>query len=134
MTPDDLSTVQGSWSELSGRRALLVAALVHRFERAPSAIAATQRAVWLFDAVAELVSLLCTPSGLAERARALGETWPDPLTAPSFAIEGRAWMAAAGECLPSWSEHTEAAWRQAWSLLSDVLATEALSPFADPSR
>jgi hypothetical protein len=132
MSPDDLSAVQRSWSELRLRRDPLVAALTRRFEAAPtSSLAASVRAAWLLDAVEELVGLLSAPSRLAERARVLGETWPDPLIAPSFTIEGRAWMGAACECLPTWSDRIESAWRQAWLLLSDVLAAESLSPFAD---
>jgi hypothetical protein len=133
MTPDDLTTVQRTWSQLRRRRDALVAALTRRFDAVgPSPIAPPIRARWLVGAVEELVGLLSAPSDLATRARDLGETWPDPLTAPCFGIEGRAWMGAAGECLPTWSAHTEAAWRQAWLLLSDVLAAETLSPFADP--
>ena len=55
------------------------------------------------------------------------------LTAPSFAVEGAAWLAAAADCCPAWCDADAAAWRQAWLLLSDVLAVEALSPFADGS-
>ncbi len=136
MSPDDLTTVQRSWSELRRGRDPLLAALTRCFEAAPiSSLPADVRAAWLLDAVEELVGLLSAPSRLAERARVLGETWPDPLIAPSFAIEGRAWMGAACECLPTWSDRTEVAWRQAWLLLSDVLAAESLSPFADdPQR
>jgi hypothetical protein len=134
MTPDDLSAVQRSWSELRRRRAPLLAALARRFDGAASSRgAAAVRAGWLLAAVEELVGLLSSPSQLAERARDLGETWPDPLIAPSYAIDGRAWMGAAGECLATWSDRTEDAWRQAWLLLSDVLAAETLSPFTDPS-
>jgi hypothetical protein len=135
MTPDDLSIVERCWAELRCRRAPLLAGLTRRFEAAaPSPIPPAVRAGWLVGAVDELVGLLSAPSRLAARARRLGETWPDPLAAPSFGIDGRAWMAAAGECLPNWSERTEAAWRQAWHLLSDVLATETLSPFTDEGR
>jgi hypothetical protein len=132
MTPDDLLTVYRSWDDLARRRATLLEALTRRFEAAvPSTVESTTRAAWLLGAVEQLVGLLSVPSRLAERARNIGETWPDPLTAPSFALEGRAWMGAAGECLPTWSTATEAAWRQAWLLLSDVLAAESLSPFSD---
>jgi hypothetical protein len=132
VTPEDLRIVHRSWSGLRRRRAPLLAALTRRFEAAaPAPIAPAIRAGWLLGAVEELIDLLSAPSLLAEQARALGATWPDPLTAPSFGIEGRAWLGAAGECLATWSEGTEAAWRQAWLLLSDVLAAEALSPFAD---
>jgi hypothetical protein len=90
-----------------------------------------ERARWLLSAVEQLVDLLPAPSLLADRARDLGATWPDPCTAPCFAIEGSAWMGAARDCAPTWTESTEAAWRQAWFLLSDVLAAETLSPFTD---
>jgi hypothetical protein len=132
MTLDDLFIVDVSWSHLRRERARLLAELTRRFDAAsPAAIPAAVRAVWLLDAVEELIVLLATPSRLAAQARLLGETWPDPRTAPSFAVEGRAWLAAASRCLPAWSDETDAAWRQAWFLLSDVLAVEALSPFSD---
>jgi hypothetical protein len=82
-------------------------------------------------AVDELVGLLPVPSVLAARARDLGTSWPEPLTAPCYAVDGRAWMAAAAACSPSWTEATASAWRQAWLLLSDELAAETLSPFVD---
>ena len=92
------------------------------------------RAEWLLCAVEALVGLLSAPSRLAACARDVGKTWPDPCTAPSFGVEGRAWMGAARECLAGWSDRTEAAWCQAWLLLSEVLAAEALSPFCDDGR
>lgn len=132
MTPEDLSAVQGSWTEFIRVRGPLLAALSRHFEPvAQSPTAAAHRASWLFCAVEDLVGLLAAPSRLAARARDLGDTWPDPLTAPSFAIEGRAWMRAAAECVASWSQDLEASWRQAWLLLSDALAAETLSPFTD---
>lgn len=135
MTPEDLSTVQSSWTEFLAVRAPLLVALSRQFHAvAPTPIAAEERAGWLFCAVADLVDLLAAPSRLAERARYLGDTWPDPLSAPSFAIDGRAWMQAGGECIAGWSHDVEASWRQAWLLLSDVLAAETLSPFAGGPR
>jgi hypothetical protein len=132
MTPDDLFVVDVSWSQLRRQRQALLAGLAVRFDSVDRAtIPAEVRAVWLVDAVEELVVLLATPSRLASQARLLGETWPDPCSAPSFAVEGQAWMASARDCLPTWSDATESAWRQAWFLLSEVLAVEALSPFAD---
>jgi hypothetical protein len=132
VTLDDLHAVQRSWAQLRRQRSALRTALTGRFEANGAAPAEAEfRARWLLSAVQELVGLLSAPSCLAVRARDLGETWPDPLNAPSFAIDGRAWLAAADECLPTWSEATADAWRQAWLLLSDVLAAEALSPFAD---
>lgn len=135
MTPEDVSIVRRSWIELRRVRTPLRAALSRHLEAvAASPVAAAQRADWLSCAVDDLVGLLAAPSRLAERARDLGDTWPDPLTAPSFAVEGRAWMRAADECIAAWSPEVEASWRQAWLLLSDVLAAETLSPFADDPR
>lgn len=132
MTPEDLMIVQDSWGEFFEHCSPISAALASQFQAvAGSPSAAEQRADWLFSAVEQLVGLLSAPSSLAEAARAVGETWPDPQTTPTFAIEGRAWMTAAGTCLTTWSARTEAAWRQAWFLLSEVLAAETLSPFAD---
>jgi len=135
VTPEDLVAVERSWSELRTLRAPLLAALTRRFDEVPPpAMAAGLRAEWLLCAVEALVGLLSAPSRLAACARDVGETWPDPRTAPSFGVEGRAWMAAGRECLASWSDRTEAAWCQAWLLLSEVLAAEALSPFCDDAR
>jgi len=132
MTSDDLATVQRSWTLLRPRRAALLDALTRRFEvLGPPSFDPATRARWLLDVVEELVELLTTPSVLASRASALGATWPDPHTAPSFGAEGRAWLDAAEVCQPGWSKETALAWKQAWLLLSDVLAAEALSPFAD---
>ena len=132
MTSDDLAAVQRSWALLRPRRAALLDALVRRFEvLGPPTFDPATRARWLLDVVQELVGLLATPSVLASRATALGATWPDPHTAPCFAAEGRAWLDAAEVCLPGWTQETALAWKQAWLLLSDVLAAEALSPFAD---
>ena len=41
-------------------------------------------------------------------------------------------MDASRAACPTWTDRTERAWRQAWLLLSDVLAAESLSPFAGP--
>src|SRR5262245_5883948 len=136
VAPEDIQVVQHSWAQLRARRGLLVAALSLRFQAAGASThrAAELRAEWLVRAVEELVELLAAPSQLAQHARALGDAWPDPLTAPSFAVEGRAWMRAAHECNETWSDDVEAAWREAWVLLSDVLAAEALSPFTEVPR
>ena len=60
----------------------------------------------------------------------LAETWPDGGPSPSFRVDGQAWIAAATACDPRWTAGTEQAWRQAWLLLSEVLAEDALSPFS----
>jgi hypothetical protein len=93
-----------------------------------------ERAEWLFDAVAELVELLSSPSLLEARARQLGATWPDAGSHPTFAIEGSAWMASSAACSAEWTPSADAAWRQAWLLLSDVLAVATLAPFGDDCR
>lgn len=131
MSPDDVRTVLVSWPTCRSRRATLLPSLaVHLSALAPSPIDAAARAEWLFRAVEELVRLLPEPSRLEARARAFADTWPDRLVAPSYAVDGRSWMLAACATVPSWSPTVECAWRQAWFLLSEVLATEALSPFA----
>jgi hypothetical protein len=132
MSPEDLSTVDHSWAELRDRQGELVAGLESTFRSIGETEAAAGRARWLVYAVAELVDLLAAPSRLGERARLLADSWPLPGTAPTFAIEGQAWMRAAQEVSPSWTDGTEQAWRTAWLLLSDVLANETLSPFAIP--
>jgi hypothetical protein len=132
MTPDDVSTVQRSWAELRRHQAALIAELRQRYgDASAGSLLPDLRAAWLFLAVDELVGLLEAPSRLADRAYDLGDSWPEPLTAPCFAIDGRAWMSAAAACMPHWTPAVESAWRQAWLLLSDVLAAETLSPFAD---
>jgi hypothetical protein len=130
VSPDDLAAVDRSWAELDDRRGQLAARLEASFARTDPTALAARRALWLVDAVAELVGLLTAPSRLGERARRLTRAWPLPGQAPTFAIEGRAWMRAAREVCPTWSPQTEQAWHRAWVLLSDVLAEEALSPFA----
>ena len=103
VTPDYLRTVQRSWAQLRVGRAQLVGVLTHRFALVASPIPPRVHAAWLVDAVDELVGVLAAPSRLETQARRLGATWPDPLTAPSFRVEGQAWLAAADECLGDWS-------------------------------
>lgn len=129
MSPDDLATVDRSWAQLDGRRDQLLEHLETRFA-ATDAQRAVVRARWLVDAVSELVGLLSAPSRLGGRARALALTWPITGAAPSFGIEGRAWLHAVRCVDHCWNERTEDAWRQAWLLLSEVLAEQSLSPFA----
>ncbi|HEY1282467.1 MAG TPA: hypothetical protein VGF22_22485 [Acidimicrobiales bacterium] len=137
MSPDDLAAVDRSWVGLQGRREPLLAQLEACFAAVEPSGLAAPCARWLVDAVDELVGLLTAPSRLGERARQLAETWPVTGRPPTFAVEGRAWMAAAREVCPSWSAHIELAWQRAWLLLSEELAEESLSPFAAeaaPSR
>jgi hypothetical protein len=132
VSPDDLATVERSWDELRTRQPELVERLEASFALVDPGDVAAPRAQWLVDAVADLVGLLSAPSALGSRARALAVTWPVPGTAPTFGVEGQAWMRAAGAVCPSWSDGTEQAWRRAWLLLADELADESLSPFASP--
>jgi hypothetical protein len=133
MTPDDVGTVQQSWLQLRRVQASLITELTRQYDAAatPGSLLPDLRAAWLCVAVDELVDQLRSPSTLAARARVLIESWPEPLSAPCFAVDGTAFMAAAAACAPQWSKSTEAAWRQAWLLLADELAAEALSPFND---
>lgn len=134
MSPEDLATVERSWSELCTCRAALTDGLTDEFRSAgETAIDPPTRAAWLIDAVAALVGLLTAPSKLAEHARHLATTWPDETSSPTFRVEGQAWMGAAARVSDHWSDRVERAWLHAWLLLSEVLAAEALSPFADVS-
>jgi hypothetical protein len=131
MTPEELRLVQDSWRQVLLEREAVQAVLTRRFRQVVATSKdAAERACWLFRAVEELVELLPAPSRLEQHARHLGDTWPDPVVAPSFAIDGQAWMFAAASCVPGWTPGVERAWRQAWLLLSEVLAAETLSPFA----
>ena len=135
MSPDDVRTVQRSWVVLHRRREPMLLALTRRFASHPVAAAGgADRAQWLFDAVAALVGLLSSPSQLEARACQVGALWPISGSHPSFAVEGCAWMASAAECSPAWTPAIDRAWRQAWMLLSDVLAAETLAPFSDDCR
>lgn len=130
MRPEDITAVQGSWTELRRSTAAMRTGMAGRFEALTgSAAAATVRAQWMIDATESLVGLLAVPSALTERAQALGGSWPDPLTAPSFAVDGRAWIETARDVHPGWTPQVEAAWREGWRLLSEVLAAESLAPF-----
>jgi len=133
MSPDDVSAVQRSWAELRRVRSSLITELTRQYDAAasPSALLPDLRAAWLYVATDELVDLLPAPSVLAARARVLIESWPEPLAAPCFAVDGTAFMCAAAACARRWTPATESAWRAAWLLLADELAAETLSPFAD---
>ena len=96
MTPEDLAAVDRSWTELRHERAALVDRLNASFGTlADCDQTPVWRARWLVDAVSELVGLLTAPSQLEAQARRIATTWPDHCPAPSFGIEGRAWMDAA---------------------------------------
>ncbi len=132
MSPDGVRTVQHSWTALHRQRESMLLALTRCFHDQPAiGFDPGARAEWLFDAVAALVGLLAWPSRLEHCAGRVGSSWPAAGGHPTFAVEGRAWMAAAAECHPAWTPDIETAWRQAWLLLSDVLASETLSPFSD---
>ena len=129
MTPDDVVVVERSWDQLRLRRDDLADRLAESFCAVRLPATAQRRAFWLVDSVAELVGLLTAPSQLGRRARQLFATWPDPGSSPSFRVDGQAWISAARDVCPTWTDSVEDAWRHAWLLLSDVLADEALSPF-----
>jgi hypothetical protein len=130
VSPEELVAIDRSWADLCHRQTALVEHLESSFRDVDPTELAAARARWLVDAVAELVCLLPAPSLLGARARRLAECWPVAGTAPSFLIEGRAWMSAARAVAAEWTEDIERAWRHAWFLLSAVVAEEALSPFA----
>jgi hypothetical protein len=92
---------------------------------------ADRRARWLVECIPELVELLAIPSRLCLRARELAARWPDAGPAPSYHIDGHAWIVSAGALAPAWTRRTETAWSHAWLLLSDVLAEQVASPFGD---
>jgi hypothetical protein len=133
MSPEDVAVVDRSWAELRLRDDALVDRLAVALAAACPAESAANRARWLVDSVGELVGLLTAPSQLGRRARLLALARPCPGSAPSFRVDGQAWMIAAPGVCATWTAHTERAWRHAWLLLSDVLAEESLSPFASPS-
>lgn len=132
MRPEDIATVERSVAQLCAQGAALHDHLEASLRAAGAGGDAARRARWLVDAVVELAALIAVPSRLELRARGLAETVPAGVPAPTFGVEGRAWMQAARELCPGWSERTEEAWRHAWLLLSNVLDNESLSPFADP--
>lgn len=132
MSPEDLALVGETWTELQHCRREIVASLGESYGAVLADEVAEQRARWLVDAVSQLVNLLSAPSQLADRARQLAQSLPGSVTAPTFVLDGNAWMIAARETCPTWTDRCEHAWRQAWVLLSDVVANESLSPFAGP--
>ncbi len=132
MSPDDLAIVDRSWAELASRRELLVASLAVAIPGCDLS-QPDGRARWLIDSVTELVGLLRAPSELAAAARRRAAMFPCQGSAPTFRVDGRAFLRAAASSIgPSWSPREDRAWRQAWLLLADVLAEQSLSPFADP--
>ena len=131
MSPDDLAIVDRSWAELQPLRDSLVASLSASLPGCDLS-QADARARWLIDSVTDLVGLLRTPSELGAAARRRAATFPCAGSAPTFNVEGRAFLRAAASIGPSWSPSDGRAWRQAWLLLADVLAEQLLSPFADP--
>lgn len=130
MCPEDLAAVVDSWAELQLRMNELTDLLAAAYDAVLPPHVAQQRARWLVDAVAELVGLLAAPSQLAARARDVADTVPQPSSAPTFVLDGNAWMIAVHEVSAGWSDCLERSWRHAWLLLSEVLANESLSPFA----
>ena len=131
MSPDDLAIVDRSWAELKSRLDELVASLAVALPGCDLS-QPDGRARWLIESVIELVGLLRAPSELAAAARRRAAMFPCEGSAPTFSVDGRAFLRAAASIGPSWSPRDDRAWRQAWLLLADVLAEQSLSPFADP--
>lgn len=134
MSPEELAQVSETWTEMQHRRGQIAASLGEMYSAVLAEAIATERARWLVNAVSELVTLLSSPSQLGDRARELAHSLPGADTAPTFVLDGSAWMIAARDACTTWTDSCEHAWRQAWLLLSDVLSNESLSPFAGPSR
>ncbi|MGZ4724908.1 MAG: hypothetical protein ACXV8L_11940, partial [Ilumatobacteraceae bacterium] len=93
-----------SWAELQLRREALADRLAASYDAVLPRDIAEQRARWLVAAVAELVGLLTAPSQLAARARDVAATVPQPTSAPTFVLDGNAWMNAAHEVSAGWSD------------------------------
>ena len=133
MTPDDVIAVQRSWADLSDLgdvvRAAFATQLARRAGMAP--VGALARAAWLLGAVDELVGLLPSTSRLQGRARDLSGARPPHSPPPSLAMDADAWLAAVAPLAPAWSDALAGSWRGAWLLLTELLAGEILSPFAD---
>lgn len=132
MRPEDIATVERSVALLRAQGPALYDHLATSFRAVDATGDAALRARWLVSAIEELAGLLAVPSRLELRARGLAATVPDGLPAPTFQVEGRAWMSAARALCPGWSARSEEAWHHAWLLLSNVLDNDSLSPFADP--
>jgi hypothetical protein len=130
--PEDIATVERSVALLCAQGPILYDHLETSLRAAGATGDTAGRARWLVSSVVELAALLAVPSRLERRARGLADTVPEGAPAPTFRVEGRAWMHAARELCPGWSARTEEAWHHAWLLLSNVLDNESLSPFADP--
>jgi hypothetical protein len=136
VSPEELASVERSWADLRRRKADLldhVASSLEGIDESGPRELADERARWLTVAVGELVGMLSCPSRLASHARELAHTWPVADTMPCFAVEGRAWMSAVEDLGVECNERVVSAWHHAWLLLSEVLADEALSPFASPA-
>jgi hypothetical protein len=132
MSPEELAIVCRSWTELQLMPDEIAARVAESYATTLDPSGAEKRARWLVAAVTELVGLLTSPSQLAERARQLAQSLPASTVAPTFKLDGTAWMRAASSVSQSWGPSSEHAWRRAWLLLSDALANESLSPFSGP--
>ncbi len=134
MTPDDLTMVRRSWTELRRRRALFLERLEAALGSVGEPATAGEQAHRLVEAADELLDSLATPSDLAGRARALAAVWPPTTPLPRLDIDGVAWRRAASEVCPTCSDADDAAWHRAWLLLADVLAEDSLAPFDGPTN
>ena len=99
MTPDDLTAVRRSWTELRRRRA----AFLERLDAALGSIGGPSdggRAGRLVAAADELVDVLATPSDLAARARTIVTAWPPTIGLPRLDVDAIAWRRARRRGLP----------------------------------
>jgi hypothetical protein len=127
MTPQEIDAVVGSWAALAPRRARLqglVAAHLPEAEAWPP----HERAGWILDAVHRCVERLSQPSDLVGIARAVAET---------YRARGVAALREDGEALlmglqlsGALDELARVAWRRAWHLVGELVASAALSPFS----
>ena len=104
MCPEDLADIGESWAALRAHRGDLIDRLAVSYGAVVPPEAAEQRACWLVGAIAELIDLLATPSRLAAHARDLAQTSPAPGFVPTFLLDGNAWMSAAGDVCPTWTD------------------------------
>jgi hypothetical protein len=134
VTPDDLTMVRRSWTDLRRRRASFLERLEAALRSVAEPATAGEQARRLIDAADMLVDVLATPSDLAARARAIAAAWPPTTALPRLGVDGVAWRRAASEVCTPWSDADDAAWYHAWLLLADVLAEDSLAPFDGPWR
>jgi hypothetical protein len=127
MTPQEIDAVVGSWQCIAPRRARLqelVAAHLPHIDGWPR----LERAGWILEAVASCVSRLSQPSDLVDIARAIAQTYRAHGVA-ALAEDGKALLMGL-QLSGSLDNEARVAWRRAWHLVGELVASAALSPFA----